>query len=73
MITLHADVENNHYFYVMAWKTEKKINAPNEKKKFDIYSKALKYYNDLVKKYETVIIYEYIGGKRKIAKTTEEK
>lgn len=38
MIKLHFEKhENNHYFYVMGWKSADLKNAPIKRKKFDIY------------------------------------
>lgn len=72
MITLHADVENNHYFYVMAWKSKDKRTAPAEKKRFDIYKDAVKYYDALSRKYSYVEMFEKIGESRKPIMNTED-
>lgn len=66
------ETEDSHYFYVMAWTKAGKTNAPKEKKKFNIYADADEYYDKLSSKYGYVEMFEYIGGKRKFLKSTDD-
>lgn len=73
--SMYKETKNSHYFYVMAWKGEKKLNIPTRKKKFDIYEDAVDYFNKAVNDFSPncyVEMFEYIGGKRKIIANSEE-
>lgn len=65
--------ENNHYFYVMGWDSGKFLNAPTEKKKFDIYDDAVEFFKDIEDECGFVSMFEYIGGKRKWIADSEDK
>lgn len=75
MVLKHETVENNHYYYVMAWRDNDFKNAPIRKKKFDIYDDALDYYEKAILDLCPecfVQLFEMIDGKRKLMKSTEE-
>ena len=57
---------DNHYYYVMGWVRPDKINAPEYKKRFNIYADALDFYEGIIDKCGLVEIFEYIDGKRKV-------
>ena len=72
---MKEDKENTHYFYVMAWDDKEKLNAPCNKKRFDIYEDAVEYYNQCYREYMPegfIRLFEFIGGRRKLIATSEE-
>ena len=74
MIKLHFEKhENNHYFYVMGWKTADLKNAPIKRKKFDIFDDAVEYFNKIENQCGFVSMFEKIGGKRKWIADSEDK
>lgn len=68
---IYEESTDSHYFYVMGWEDNTMKNAPIEKKKFNIYKDAEKYYDALKKECGYVSMFEYIGGKRKQLMSTD--
>lgn len=64
---------NNHYYYVMGWKTTYMKSAPIYKKKFDIYDDAVGYFNTISDECGFVSMFEKIGNKRKWIADSEDK
>ena len=64
--------KNTHFFYVMGWKDDSMKNAPIYKEKFDIYDRAVKFFNKLLGVCGYVVLFENIGGKRKWIADTED-
>lgn len=63
---------DNHYYYIMGWEEDNKLNAPIYKKRFNIYDDANNYYNEILPKCNYVEFFEYIDGKRKYIKTSDD-
>lgn len=69
---MQALKNDNHYYYVMGWVKPDKLNAPEYKKRFNIYDDADAYYNEISKECGLVEFFEYIDGKRTFVKTTND-
>jgi hypothetical protein len=69
---IHEKEKDNHYFYVMGWKTDDKKSAPYKRCKFDIYDEAVQFFKDISKVCKYVEMFEYIGGKRKWIADTDD-
>lgn len=65
MVLKIFEAGESHYFVVMAWKTNRKKNAPDFNERYYDYERAMNVFRKLRKDYEFVEIYESIGGKRK--------
>lgn len=55
-----------HYFYVMAWRSVGKKTGPAKNEEFDLYDDAAKCFEKFCKSFGYVQLCEYIGEKRKL-------
>lgn len=63
---------DRHYYYVMGWTADTKLNAPKYKKRFNIYDDAIDFYNEIYHDCDLVEMFEYIDGKRKVITPEQE-
>lgn len=72
MVVKIFETGDSHYYVVMAWKTNRKKNAPDFNERYYDYDKALKTFRKLLQDYEYAEFYESIGGKRKWLADTDD-
>lgn len=65
MVVKLFETGDSHYYVVMAWKSNRKKNAPDFNERYYDYDKALKSFRKFLQSYAYVEFFESIGGKRK--------
>ena len=61
---------DNHYFCVFVWAADRFNNAPMKQKKTNDYDEAEKFYNKASNEGYVAILFEVIGGKRVLLRST---